>query len=145
MATAASCFQQEVDPSTRRRYQNESQWQADVTRLEEKEPSRPGLYELYKGYQVYKAESALTLKLRSDKRAHCYIGCRIANEVSVPVAEYAAWYKESEDLTDCNPKSLFEWNDIIATQTGIEMVRQQPGVGNTEFCRQSCLRDVNRR
>lgn len=139
-----ACYELEVDPSTRRRYQNEAQWNADREKLASLEPTRPGMYTLYVAYQLTKTESVNARAMKSDKRAHCYMGCRVANEVSVAAAEYAAWYKEDRDINDCNPKSQFELRDIVATQVGIEIAEDNFGFATKELCQKVCRQQVPR-
>jgi len=136
-SAAPACYTQENDPQTKRPYQNEAQWQADREALWQKAPASPSLLQLYRGYQVARLASA-EKGLGSDKRKHCYVGCRIAAEVSFQVAEYAGYYKEDKDLTDCNPRTQFDFNDINATVIGAEIAARNPGRADQEYCKQQC-------
>jgi hypothetical protein len=82
------------------------------------QPELPDISDLYKAKKLIDAERKYSLKLGGDKRAHCYLGCRISHEVNFETARYAAWQKEYNDATDCDPKSLFEIADYEATLKG---------------------------
>lgn len=140
--TAAACFANEVDPATRRAYANEDQYRADLEALLQAEPPRPGLYTLYRAYNLSQAETPNAQALKSDKRAHCYIGCRIANDFGAAAAEYAAWYKEHRDLTDCDRRSRFEPQDIVATQVGIRLGETHAPRADKSLCQQQCRQRV---
>lgn len=138
----AACFEQEIDPATNRRYHDESAYRADLEALISAEPVRPSYFTLYRAYQLTKAETANARAMKSDKRAHCYMGCRIANDFGTAAAEYAAWYKEHQDLTDCNPGSRFEPRDIEATRIGIRLGEAHAPAADLKFCQARCRQQI---
>ncbi|MBX3017354.1 MAG: hypothetical protein KF767_05655 [Bdellovibrionaceae bacterium] len=141
-AEEPACYQNEIDPATRKLYRDEAPYQADLEALLASEPTRPGMYTLYRAYNLSKAETPNANALKNDKRAHCYIGCRLANDISVEAAEYAAWYKEHRDLTDCQKASRFEPQDILATQVGIRLGEQNVPHADKAFCQRTCRQSV---
>ncbi len=58
------------------------------------------------------------LHFDSDKKMHCYLGCRIAQETDFATAQFAAWEKERRDLDDCRSDSHFETLDYDFTLWG---------------------------
>lgn len=128
------CIDVEVHPETREKM-SESQWQRAHQEWVDEEPKNPGYLNLLLAYGVYSAEKRRLGKLRGDKRKHCYMGCRIARRISLNTAIYVAWYKEYEDLTDCNPKTFFEWRDYEFTVDGAEA---GASMGNTGNCMKYC-------
>lgn len=86
-----------------------------------------------KAYHLAKAETKKAGQLGGDKMAHCYMGCRIAQETDYETARFAAWYKEMKDLTDCNPNTAFEYADYAVTCLGAELRAATP-----EQCVQQC-------
>lgn len=137
-----ACFENEIDPQTRKIYRGEDPYNADLEKLLAAEPPRPGMYSMYRTYNLVKAETPKANQLKNDKRAHCYMGCRIANDISVEAAEYAAWYKEHKDLTDCVKRSRFELKDIVATQVGIRIGEKNSPHADVDFCQQTCRTQV---
>lgn len=81
-------------------------------------PEPPGLFYLYTAKKLADNERTFALELGSDKRAHCYLGCRISEKTSFETAKFAAWHKEYSDAIDCNPRSYFEIADYDATIKG---------------------------
>lgn len=139
-ARSPDCFKNEIDPQTGTYYQNQAQWQADMKALNEKFPSLPNLFLLRIGYKVGVKESKAARHMRPDKRQHCYVGCRIANDASYEVAVYAAYYKEWDDLSDCDPKTDFDLKDIDATLLGAFLAAENPGGANASYCSTVCKR-----
>jgi hypothetical protein len=137
------CYRNEIDPHTRRFYENRAQWEADRAELWRLAPSAPSFYRRWQGYKVAMAESVSSRGIGSDKRKHCYVGCRIAAQVGADVAEYAAYYKEDKDILDCNPQTHFDLTDITATMAGASLAiipeRSDPG-----FCRAECRKLIRR-
>jgi hypothetical protein len=132
------CWRKEIDPATRRIYQNAAQWEADKKVLVAKYPPMPNLFNLQKGYRVGLEESRKAARMRPDKRQHCYVGCRIANEAGHDVAVYAAIYKEDKDINDCNPRTHYDLKDIDATIAGADIARGAPGLADGKFCNTKC-------
>ena len=132
------CWRKEIDPSTRRIYQNAAQWEADKKALAAKYPPMPNLYKLQVGYRVGLEESRKASRMRPDKRQHCYVGCRIANEAGHDVAVYAAYYKEDKDINDCNPRTHYDLKDITATIAGADIGRQAAGHADDKYCDTKC-------
>lgn len=131
------CYLYEIDPHTKKVYQNRAQWEADRKALWNQTPEMPDILSLQAGYAVGVRESARSKGMGSDKRKHCYVGCRIAAEVSYEVAVYAAYYKENRDISDCDPNSRFEWEDIAATERGAKIAQKQSRP-SPAFCRERC-------
>jgi hypothetical protein len=125
-ATAAQkpvCWQQEVEIIPNTKYTSEEKYDSDLYSWEHEQPSTPNIFALFSAYQVYKKERPTALKMQ-DKVAHCYIGCRISEEVNVKSAVFAAWKKELDDLTDCNPRTRFEVLDFEATVDGAHQAHE---------------------
>ncbi|MGE0529279.1 MAG: hypothetical protein AB7G93_13920 [Bdellovibrionales bacterium] len=139
-----TCYRSEVDPNTRRRYQNIAQWESDRNDLWANAPARPYPWSLLWGHRVAEQESPRARKLGSDKRQHCYVGCRIANDVGYDVAVYAAYYKEEQDLLDCDPKSYFEPKDIEATVIGADLAVINPGGADAKYCSRQCRKKFSK-
>jgi len=142
--SVGACYENEIDPQTKQIYQNEAQWKADREGLWAKAPSSPNFYRLKLGYDVSVEESKNSRGIGSDKRKHCYVGCRIANEVGHDVAVYAGYYKEDKDLLDCNPKTNFDLKDIEATVLGADIALKNPDKADGEYCRTECRAAIRR-
>jgi hypothetical protein len=135
MASAADmCWEQERNPYSKDRY-TENEWHEHTQAWNERQPEEPGLLNLFWAHQTYKQELDTANSLKNDKRKHCYIGCRIAQDTSLEVSTYVGWLKESEDLTDCNRKTLFETLDYQST---IEGAQQGATNGDPESCYEFC-------
>lgn len=137
-AAEDECWRNEIDPSTRRPYQNAAQWNADKKSLAAQYPAMPNLFSLQKGYRVGVEESRKAARMRPDKRQHCYVGCRIANEAGYEVAVYAAYYKEDKDINDCNPKTHYDPKDIEATIAGARLAQGASNSADARFCNAKC-------
>lgn len=87
-------------------------------------PAHPGALRLARAYLTYRHEGATLAKIKYDKWAHCYAGCRIAQDVDVLTANYVAWLKEDRDLHDCDPGTHFDPEDEIATNIGASLASQ---------------------
>ncbi|MBY0386153.1 hypothetical protein K2X05_13420, partial [bacterium] len=113
----------------------EDQWYEHLEKWENKAPPSPGLLSLFKAHQTYKKELSTAQKLKNDKKKHCYIGCRIAQDTSLDVSTYVGWLKESEDIQDCDKKTFFEPLDFKSTVDGAEqaVVSSEPS-----FCFDYC-------
>lgn len=134
------CADVETHPETRQKM-SASEWQELSDEWAAEEPSNPGALVLLAAYALYSMEKEKANRLRGDKRKHCYMGCRIARNVSVKAAVYAAWLKEYEDLTDCNPRTYFEWRDYEVTVNGAEA---GASMGNTGNCYDYCQNQPRR-
>ena len=120
MASASDmCWEQERNPYSKATY-TEAEWQEHTQAWDERQPEEPSLLSLFWAHQTYKQELETANTLKNDKRKHCYIGCRIAQDTSLEVSTYVGWLKESEDLSDCNRKTLFETLDYQSTIEGAE-------------------------
>lgn len=98
----------------------------------------PFPWHLVKAYSVYKNEKTQAERMSSDKRAHCYIGCRIAQETNYETADYVGWLKEKRDLSDCNPKTHFDEEDYKATIRGASFGNtQRDSLGCLQACTQT--------
>ena len=96
------------------------------------QPALPDFSFLISAKKIIDAERSYSLKLGNDKRAHCYLGCRIAGEVNFETAQFAAWQKEYNDATDCNTKSHFEIADYEATIKGAKRGSEKPQLRKTK-------------
>lgn len=119
--TGKACYQNEVNPRTKKIYTSEEEWSLDITEWGEKEPPRPGFFMLAKAYSAYKSASATANGLKNDKRAHCFMGCVIRGSTDLQTVTYVAWLKESRDLQDCSKSTHFEVADMSATILGGEL------------------------
>jgi len=112
-----SCASSEINVSTWARF-TPVDYQDALEYWRGEEPESPGLLQLFWGYRLYNQEKPNVEKIRNDKDRHCYLGCRLAEEVSYDLAVYVAWYKEDRDLRDCNPGTKFEQADFDYTIEG---------------------------
>lgn len=83
-------------------------------------PKTPGLTFLLKAKKIVDAEQAYALTLGNDKTAHCYLGCRIGEDVNFETAHFFAWKKEYSDATDCDANTHFDVADYEATIIGAQ-------------------------
>lgn len=135
IATAQSaCYENEKNVSTKKMF-TEDEWNSAISEWDSQEPQDPGLLKLFAAWNVYKKEAPAVKKIKGDKRKHCYIGCRIAQEVSYDTALYVAWMKEKEDITDCDASTLFEWRDFEVTVHGAELAKDS---SNEKYCLDQC-------
>lgn len=123
---AEACFSQEESPETLKPFTSVEEYNSVVQEWKYREPRSPGLVALARAYAVYSSEKAVTAKITGDKRAHCYVGCRISQEVDYRTAEYVGWYKEDKDIKDCNKNSHFDIADFDATADGAQLGQSQP-------------------
>ncbi len=120
MAAAADmCWERERNPYSEATY-TEVEWYDHTQAWNALQPEEPSLLSLFWAHQTYKQELDTAKTLKNDKRKHCYIGCRIAQDTSLEVSTYVGWLKESEDLADCNRKTLFETLDYQSTIDGAQ-------------------------
>lgn len=140
----SACYQSEIDPSTKRVYQNKAQWDADKKAIWASAPSSLNPFRLARGYDVSVLESKNAKGIGSDKRKHCYVGCRITDEVGHDIAIYAGIYKEDRDLTDCKIKTLFDPADLDATILGADLAKNNSARSDAEFCRSACRRVIKK-
>lgn len=111
------CWQREVDPYSGKLYSAES-WNETLQLWDQQQPPQASLWSLFWAHQTYQKELAAAQTLNNDKRKHCFIGCRIAQETSIEVSIYVGWLKESEDLQDCDKETFFEPLDYQSTVDG---------------------------
>ncbi|MCC6138541.1 MAG: hypothetical protein IT287_07900, partial [Bdellovibrionaceae bacterium] len=113
----------------------EEAWNATLEDWNSLEPLDPGFLQLFYAWDLYNKEEAIVAKIKGDKRKHCYMGCRIAQQVSLDTAIYVAWYKEKKDLTDCKANTYFEVRDHEVTLQGAELgqVSAEP-----QYCMDEC-------
>jgi hypothetical protein len=137
------CYRHEIDPHTGRFYQNRTQWEADRVELWKSAPPAPSFFRRWQGYKVAMVESPNSHGIGSDKRKHCYVGCRIAAVVGPDVAEYAAYYKEDKDILDCSSQTHFDLMDIKATMAGA-LLATIPEKSDANFCRTECRKLIRR-
>lgn len=117
-AEPSSCWDKELNPYTQSVYKSEDEWLHQRERWDALQPENVSLWSLFWAHQTYKKELSTAQTLKNDKRKHCYIGCRIAQEQSYEVSDYVGWFKESEDLQDCDKKTFFEPLDYQSTADG---------------------------
>ena len=96
---------------------------------------------LMKAYNVYTKEKKIADSLKNDKKAHCYMGCRIAQEVNFKTAEYVGWMKEDQDIRDCKASTHFDEADFVATVKGAELAQSAL---DGKACFSSCQKSVRR-
>ncbi len=133
MASSHDCWKKEIDPTTEKIYSSEQAWQFHVDYWQKKNKIIPNPFQLARAYGLYKSNKKTATQLKNDKMAHCYMGCRIAQDVDFRTAKYLAWLKEEKDITDCNPNSHFEAKDYEATLIGARIPK-----GNYPNCIQQC-------
>ena len=63
------------------------------------------------------------------------MGCRIAEGTNLETAQYIAWNKEQDDLTDCKISTHFEINDYEATVDGAKQA------ASADICEKYCLKN----
>ena len=115
----SACWENERNPYSKNTY-TEDEWYEHTQAWNELQPEEASLWSLFWAHQTYKQELDTANTLKNDKRKHCYIGCRITQDTSLEVSNYVGWLKESEDLADCNKKTLFEMLDYQSTIEGAE-------------------------
>lgn len=101
-------------------------------------PRTPGVALLLKAKKIVDVEKDYSLQLGTDKTAHCYLGCRISEDVTFEVAKFSAWQKEYNDATDCNSNTYFDISDYEATLVGAEYGAQvNPRIRNqcASYCK----------
>ena len=131
--TVRACWENEINYMTSKVYTSETLYNEHRKYWSAFNKSRPDPFFLSKAYFVYKAEIKKTEKFSKDKVKHCYMGCRISAETDLPTAEYIAWNKEQDDITDCKVQTHFEIKDYDATVDGA----QHPG--SSPVCEKYCL------
>lgn len=128
-----ACWKSELNYRTNKIYTSQTLYQADLKSWLAFNTANPSPYSLTQAYLTYKNEIKKTQKFAKDKVKHCYMGCRIAHETDLETADYTAWNKEKEDLTDCKVSSHFEIVDYEATVDGAKHH------GDESQCEQYCL------
>ena len=103
------------------KFESAEAWNQVVTDWDGRRPETPGLIQRLKGIRVgAQASGELNRdpEILNDKFKHCVVGFEVAMATDLAVAEYVAWRKEHEDLTDGQPGTLFEEEDFRATMDG---------------------------
>ena len=129
----SSCYLGETDPRTGKVFASDNDYQDELARWQSKAPSMPGPISLLRAYRVYSAEKDRAAAMKSDKLAHCYMGCRISQTTDYATADYVGWLKEDRDIKDCRKTSHYDEHDYIATLRGAQL-------GETQNTAQECLR-----
>jgi len=129
-----ACYDNETNVKTKKAY-SEDQWNMEIADWGTQEPKDPGVINLFAAWKVYKNKAATVKKIKGDKRKHCYMGCRIAQDVSLETAIYVAWLKENDDLTDCEKSTLFEHRDFEVTVEGAELSKES---SDKQHCLDEC-------
>jgi hypothetical protein len=128
-----ACWKSELNYKTNKIYVSQKVYQAHLKHWMGFNKANPNPYFLSQAYLTYKNEIKKTQKFSSDKVKHCYMGCRIAAETNLETAEYTAWNKEKDDLTDCKVRTHFELVDYQSTVDGAK------NAGVSAHCEQYCL------
>ncbi|MBK9323810.1 MAG: hypothetical protein IPM97_12850 [Bdellovibrionaceae bacterium] len=121
VAETLQCFQIEEDPKRLGPYSTQLQYQLAKDEWRDETPGLSNPIELAFAYRVYRIEKNKAEALGIDKTAHCFIGCRVAQETSLQTAAYVGWLKEQRDLGDCKAESHFDKEDYLATIKGALM------------------------
>lgn len=137
-AFAQACFSSEIDPRTNKIFASDDVYQTTVKDWLSREPRHPGLFDLYAAYGVYKSEQSVAQSLGNDKRAHCYMGCRITQKTNYETTEYVGWLKEDRDIKDCKKGTRFEYADFDATIVGGQKGQSEV---DAEGCISTCKRN----
>jgi hypothetical protein len=118
---------------------SEEEWHTEYQSLAAQEPYAPSKLVLGYAYWIYTSEEEWAAKYKNsqDKKKHCFMGCRLAKSVSLSTATYLAWYKEYQDLTDCDAKTFFDLEDQVATIFGAEY-GVSGAVADSEDCFNYC-------
>lgn len=131
----SACYKNEYNDRTKKVFTSSDEYNETLYNWYFNAPPQANPLALIKAYKLYKIEEANSVKLGNDKRAHCYIGCRIAQVVNFKTADYVGWIKEESDLRDCNLNTRFEEKDYLATRRGAEIGEQQ---SDPAICRTVC-------
>lgn len=134
-AQAKACHEQEYNEESRKVFSSRDEYADAIRAWKARAPDTPHPIALWRAYNIYKKEHHKALSLGNDKRAHCYIGCRISQDIDFPTADYVGWYKEERDLSDCNRRTHFDEIDYIATIKGAEIGKQQH---ESSTCERAC-------
>jgi hypothetical protein len=109
---------EESDPVLANTFESKEYYYSAIYEWSKQRPALPNPILLAKAYSVYSSEKSLAESLGRDKRSHCYIGCRVAQETDFRTTNFMAWLKEDQDLKDCNRDTHFEVKDYNATIDG---------------------------
>ena len=113
-----------------RRFESADEWSEKVAEWEERRPESPGILDRVRGALVgLRVSTRLNqdAEIRNDKWKHCVIGSEIALAINLSTAEFAAWSKEFQDLTDGRPGTSFEEEDYEATVDGARQAIEEDG------------------
>lgn len=121
-------------------FESDAVYQQTLSQWKATQPPHPGYYDLYQSWNTYRFEMDtrvpnLPTITRSDKSLHCYIGCRISQDVNEPSGVYTGWLKEKRDLTDCDSGTHFEIIDSTVTTWGAAWGRNSDDPG---ICVENC-------
>lgn len=137
LAQSKACYQKELNQKTKKVFSSQEEYDATRIDWQYRSPGRANPIYLWRAYNLYKKEQQKALALGNDKRAHCYIGCRIAQETDFHTADYVGWYKEERDLNDCKASTQFDELDYLSTVRGAEIgVQQDEGSTCARSCKQ---------
>lgn len=132
LANESICWKSEINPTSQKVYTSSSSYQNHLNQWKLNKPKVPNLFYMGLAYMTYEKEKKTSLSLGSDKQAHCYMGCRIAQETNYSTALYVGWYKEHKDLLDCQKPTHFEPLDFEATKLGAQAATNN--INCIEFC-----------
>ena len=109
------------------KFESAEEWAEKVEEWERRRPESPGLSQWFRGFRVG-LRTSLELNrdggILNDKWKHCVVGFEVAQAASQGTAEYVAWRKEYQDLTDGRPGTSFEEEDYDATVDGALLLAQ---------------------
>lgn len=120
LAAQRECYLNEMNPQTGEAFATTQIYAKMKSEWKKLSPGLSQPFLLVRAYAVYKQEKDKAESLGTDKLAHCYMGCRIAQETDYSTAAYVGWLKEDRDISDCKAFSHFDEEDYIATIRGAE-------------------------
>ena len=127
------CWRLEINPRTEEKYNSVSDWNRAMWDWERASPLKPSPAQLFAASKIYFAYNGQVTNWNFDKAAHCFLGCKMSQEISFQAAQYTAWFKEFGDLRDCNEHTHFGQADYNATIQGAAL-----GQDKNMNCEQLC-------
>ena len=119
-------------------FRSAAEWLAKVTEWQRRRPRASNVTAALKAASVgLLASQRLNLdsEILNDKWKHCVVGSEIAVATDQRTAEYAAWLKEHQDLTDGRLNTSFDEHDYEATVDG---ARQSEQSDSCDECQERC-------
>ena len=109
-------------------FESADAWREKVREWEGRRPESPGLFDRLRGGRVglrVSGELNGDAEIRNDKWKHCVVSSEIALATNLRTAEYVAWSKEHQGLTDSRPNTAFEEEDYEATVDGARQAAEE--------------------